>query len=134
MSETGQSYVITGTAATSHIIPDQFSNLYFTNTRYKEFESLDAIVPISKNITYKDKTAFFRIPLTFVASTFQAKDYPVSLPVTNPESLSEEDSEEREWNTVLSKPRARSRLRRRAAEIRRQIAAGETEEGGFAIE
>lgn len=45
-----------------------------------------------------------------------------------------EDEEEHEWHSIVSKPRVREALRRMANEARRQIAAGEIEEGGFAIE
>lgn len=45
-----------------------------------------------------------------------------------------EDEEEHEWHSIVSKPHVLQALRRMAAEARRQIAAGEIEEGGFAIE
>ena len=50
------------------------------------------------------------------------------------DSVIDEEEEEREWNAIVSKPHVRQALRRMAAEARRQIAAGEIEEGGFAIE
>jgi hypothetical protein len=43
-------------------------------------------------------------------------------------------SSEQEWRKIVSTPSVRTGLRRLAAEARRQIAAKETEEGGFAIE
>ena len=46
----------------------------------------------------------------------------------------EEEAEEQEWNAIVSKPHVRRALRRMAAEARRQYYAGETKEGGFAIE
>lgn len=46
----------------------------------------------------------------------------------------EEEAEEREWDTIVSKPHVRRALRRMAAEARQQYYAGETKEGGFAIE
>lgn len=43
-------------------------------------------------------------------------------------------SSEQEWHKIVSTPGVRTGLRRLATEARRQIAAKETEEGGFAIE
>ena len=45
-----------------------------------------------------------------------------------------EEAEEREWDAIVNKPHVRKALRRMAAEARRQYYAGETKEGGFAIE
>ncbi len=42
--------------------------------------------------------------------------------------------DEQEWDEIVSKPRVRQTLRILAEEARQQEAAGETEEGGFAIE
>lgn len=42
--------------------------------------------------------------------------------------------DEQEWDEIVSKPRVRQALRILAEEARQQEAAGETEEGGFAIE
>ena len=42
--------------------------------------------------------------------------------------------EEQEWDTIVRKPHVINALRRLAAEVLRQDAAGETKEGGFAIE
>jgi len=44
------------------------------------------------------------------------------------------DKDELEWHRIVNTPRVRQALRHLAAEARRQIAAGETEEGGFAVE
>ena|SRR5579864_2278962 len=71
---------------------------------------------------------------TLPMSTFQTKYYPVNSLPTKPEPMSQEDLEELEWNSILRKPHVRRGLRRMAAEARRQIAAGETEDGGFAVE
>lgn len=49
-------------------------------------------------------------------------------------SLKEREEEEREWNTIVSQPHVINTLRRLATEARQQDAAGETEEGGFALE
>jgi hypothetical protein len=46
----------------------------------------------------------------------------------------EEDADELEWHKIISTPHVRSGIRRLAAEARRQIAAGEIEEGGFGVE
>jgi hypothetical protein len=46
----------------------------------------------------------------------------------------EEEAEEREWDSIVSKPHVRQALRRMAAEARRQYYTGETEEGGFGLE
>jgi hypothetical protein len=49
-------------------------------------------------------------------------------------TVEEEEAEEREWDSIVSKPHVRNALRRMAAEARRQYYAGETEEGGFGLE
>ncbi len=49
-------------------------------------------------------------------------------------TIEEEEAEEREWHAIISQPHVQQALRRMAAEARRQYYAGETEEGGFAIE
>jgi hypothetical protein len=46
----------------------------------------------------------------------------------------EEEAEEREWEAIVSQPHVQQALRRMVSEVRRQIAVGETEEGGFAVE
>ena len=59
------------------------------------------------------------------------RDYHALVPKRTAE---EEEAEEQEWDTIVSKPRVRQALRRIAAEARRQYYAGETEEGGFGLE
>lgn len=49
-------------------------------------------------------------------------------------TIEEEEAEEREWHAIISQPHVQQGLLRLAEEIRRQIAAGEIEEGGFAVE
>jgi hypothetical protein len=49
-------------------------------------------------------------------------------------TLEEEAAEEREWHAVISQPHVQQALLRLAEEVRGQIAAGETEEDGFAVE
>lgn len=49
-------------------------------------------------------------------------------------TIEEEEAEEREWDAIVSQPHVQQALRRMAAEARRQYYAGETEEGGFAVE
>ncbi|GAC1391192.1 MAG: hypothetical protein NVSMB38_10960 [Ktedonobacteraceae bacterium] len=49
-------------------------------------------------------------------------------------TIEEEEAEEQEWHDILSQPHVQQGLLRLAEGIRRQIAAGETEEGGFAVE
>lgn len=44
------------------------------------------------------------------------------------------DEEELEWNTFFAQPHVQAELERLAEEAERQFAAGETEEGGFAVE
>ncbi|HET9922000.1 MAG TPA: hypothetical protein VFQ30_19330 [Ktedonobacteraceae bacterium] len=45
-----------------------------------------------------------------------------------------DEIDEQEWDEIVKKPHVQHALRRLAKEARRQNAAGETEEGGFAIE
>jgi hypothetical protein len=49
-------------------------------------------------------------------------------------TIEEEEAEEREWHAIISQPHVQQGLFRLAEGIRRQIAAGEIEEGGFAVE
>jgi len=44
------------------------------------------------------------------------------------------DEEELEWNNFFAQPHVQAELERLAEEAERQFAAGETEEGGFAVE
>jgi len=48
--------------------------------------------------------------------------------------LQPNDSEELEWDNIVNTSHVRRGLLHLAAEARRQFAAGETEEGGFAVE
>jgi len=45
-----------------------------------------------------------------------------------------EEAEEREWDNLFAKPHVQAGLERLAEEAERQFAAGEIEEGGFAVE
>ena len=61
----------------------------------------------------------------------------VSVPVTSTRDNNtrlEEDIDELEWHRIISTSHVRSGILHLAAEARRQIAAGEIEEGGFAVE
>jgi hypothetical protein len=49
-------------------------------------------------------------------------------------TIEEEEAEEREWHAIISQPHVQQGLLHLAEGIRRQIAAGEIEEGGFAVE
>src|SRR5947208_2039502 len=58
-------------------------------------------------------------------------------PYTGPaeaNSIVSDTNDELEWHRIVHTPHVRNGLRRLAAEARRQIATGETEEGGFAVE
>lgn len=54
-----------------------------------------------------------------------------SLPISWVVSASAVD--ELEWHSIVNNPRVRHRLHHLAVEVRRQIIARETEEGGFAV-
>src|SRR5512135_2020497 len=51
-----------------------------------------------------------------------------------PKRVDDEDDEEQEWDTLFTLPHVQAGLSRLAEEAERQFAAGETEEGGFAVE
>ena len=74
----------------------------------------------------------------YAASTHPQPD--TSFPFGKPTSekwfapIAGDDEEEREWSTIVGRPRVRDALRRMAAEARRQYYVGETEEGGFGLE
>ena len=51
-----------------------------------------------------------------------------------PEIDNDYSDEELEWNAFFARPSVQAELERLAEEAERQFAAGETEEGGFAIE
>lgn len=78
------------------------------------------------------------VPESIVAAEVEAiieEDYIRAYHAVVPErTIEEEEAEEREWHTILNQPRVQEGLLRLAEGIRRQIALGETEEGGFAIE
>jgi len=57
-----------------------------------------------------------------------------TLEITASQRKIAEELEEQEWDAVVSQPYVQHGLNRLAAKIRQQIAAGETEEGGFAVE
>jgi hypothetical protein len=89
--------------------------------------------------------AFAHIPLFPIpASTFHSSTGRITLnaaaAVSEAPSIVEDAfiranlAEELEWDNIINTPHVRGGLRRLAAEARRQFAAGETEEGGFAIE
>ncbi len=46
----------------------------------------------------------------------------------------DDNIEEQEWDTLFAQPYVQAGLSRLAEEAERQFAAGETEEGGFAVE
>jgi len=83
---------------------------------------------------HTDSPAFdqFRVPPSS-SSTFQASYIRLDVSAS-PNTLSEEERAELEWEYIVNKPRVRNGIRRLAAEARRQREAGETEEGGFAVE
>jgi hypothetical protein len=56
------------------------------------------------------------------------------LPVQISASIDDYEAEEREWNAIVSQPHVRQALRHMAAQARQQYYAGNTEEGGFAID
>ena len=113
---------------------------------------------MSATFTIDEKTgnAYARIPLSFEnANTFHAnritldkasaaaeaepdfivqvfiRDYHALVPKR---TIEEEEAEEREWDSIVSKSHVREALRRMAAEARQQYYAGEIEEGGFGLE
>ena len=55
-------------------------------------------------------------------------------PVLTPKRSEDEDDEEQEWDALFALPHVQAGLSRLAEEAERQFAAGETEEGGFAVE
>jgi hypothetical protein len=110
---------------------------------------------MSKTAIYEAGTAFSRIPLPPAsASTFHSDHITLDRAVAVAEAesivkdaliraylalvpkrtIEEEEAEEGEWKSIVSKPHVRQALRRMAAEARRQYYAGETEEGGFGLE
>ena len=94
---------------------------------------------MSATFTIDEKTgkAYARIPLSSEhASTFHSDHITLDRMAAMAEANSKvcDAYEELEWHRIANTPRVRNGLRRLAAEARRQIATGETEEGGFAVE
>ncbi|HKV57119.1 MAG TPA: hypothetical protein VJO32_02520 [Ktedonobacteraceae bacterium] len=84
-------------------------------------------------IDEKTGKTYARIPLSSVhASTFHSDHIMVDNAAAN--SIVSDAYDELEWHKIVNTPHVRNGLRRLAMEARRQIAAGETEEGGFAVE
>ncbi len=54
--------------------------------------------------------------------------------VAEANSIVRDAYDELEWQRIVNTPHVRNGLRRLAAEVRRQVAAEETEEGGFTVE
>src|SRR2546425_5976066 len=71
-----------------------------------------------------------RITLNMVAAVVEAE----RIVRETSRTVKEEEAEEREWDAIVSKPHVRAASRRMAAKARREYYAGETEEGGFAVE
>jgi hypothetical protein len=74
-----------------------------------------------------------------LATSYQARiTIPSSKPTSETWPVSVEDlieeAEEREWDTLFAQPHVQAGLERLAEEAERQFAAGEIEEGGFAVE
>lgn len=55
-----------------------------------------------------------------------------SVQIVNP--IDDYEAEEREWDMLFAQPHVQAGLERLAEEARRQFLAGETVEGGFAVE
>ena len=107
---------------------------------------------MSKTAIYEAATAFSRISLPPAsASTFHSDHITLDKAATVAEAekealirayhalvpkraIEEEEAEEREWDSIVSKSHVREALRRMAAEARQQYYAGEIEEGGFGLE
>lgn len=94
---------------------------------------------MSATFTIDERTgkAYAHIPLLYeYGSTFHSDhitlDKVTAAAEADPAIL--DAHSELEWHRIISTPSARNGLRRLASEARRQIAAGEIEEGGFAVE
>lgn len=78
--------------------------------------------------------------LSATPSTFQRSTVPiwalssVSTSTVTRRTDGEDDEEEQEWDALFAQPHVQSALCRLADEAERQFIAGETEEGGFAVE
>jgi hypothetical protein len=66
-----------------------------------------------------------------MASEFPIREYHASMPNIDPET---EEALEREWDQIVQKENVKRALAQMADEARRQLYAGETEEGGFGLE
>ena len=85
----------------------------------------------------KSGNTFARIPLSPEgASTFHSDHIMLdkAAAVAEANSIVHDAYDELEWHRIVNTPHVLNGLRRLAAEARRQIAAGKTEEGGFAVE
>lgn len=92
---------------------------------------------MSKTIFYETSAAFVRIPLPPApASTFHSDHITleVFIALEEADSIVQDALDELEWHDIVSTPQVRNGLRRLAAEARREYYAGETEEGGFALD
>lgn len=93
---------------------------------------------MSATFTIDEKTgkAYARIPLSSEhTSTFHSDHITLDKAAVAEASTVVHDAyDELEWHRIVNTPHVRNGLRRLAAEARRQIVAGETEEGGFAVE
>ncbi len=88
-------------------------------------------------IDEKTGKAYARIPLSSeLASTFHSDHITLNkaAAVAEASTVVRDAYDELEWHSIVNTPHVRNGLRRLAAEARRQIAAGEIEEGGFAVE
>jgi hypothetical protein len=85
------------------------------------FEVKESLFPVSYTFSLKEETDESILPWT-------------SLPAIQEEVETEEERDEREWDELISQPHVQKGLSRFAEKIRRKVAMGEYEEGGFAIE
>ncbi len=92
---------------------------------------------MSKTVIYETSAAFARIPLPPApASTFHSEHITLEAfaAVVEADFIVRDALDELEWHNIVSTPQVRNGLRRLAAEARREYFAGETEEGGFALD
>ena len=91
---------------------------------------------MSQTDTYNTDATFRSVPLRLAPSstTYQSKFFLVDAATAIAESGSPDFLEELMWNKTFNTPHVKRGLRRLAAEALQEFAAGETEEGGFAIE
>ena len=92
---------------------------------------------MSKTVIFEASAAFARIPLPPApASTFHSNHITLEafVAVVEADSIVQDALDELEWHNIVSTPQVRNGLRRLAAEARREYYAGETEEGGFALD